>query len=500
MSLTGIPIARPRPVNEAPHDAVTLEALQQARLASEMAMWMVRQMERRDQGENAALGDVRAIAEDAWQRVALLEEDWRGSQAITPSLPAPGVAAVPVDLTGRDRKDFAFLYGQLGAIETASVPVAGGTMTGQLLFSTDSPLSFNGHYRVTTDNLGSPGHTASGPNWNLVDIPTVRTRLVMRDLGQLVVTIDHDSLPANGISHALQLVKMTNGAPAVGLGTGIQLFAEGAGGAVTNLGGIRSAFSDVTLGTEDAYTELLCVENGVVIQALRCTGDRRVLFLDANRLDMAPHIPPAVVANALVQMGDAGFTAGGGGTNFAGSSAGTYLGINTAAGVGGSFADWQVAGVYRTQFTKGGQHLQAFWDAGTTNIAAAMISEHRSSAAAGVGFGVGHDYYAQDDALTRIQVGAIQFPLITPTAGAATNAMVFATRIGGAFAERGRFNATGDFLAATKVLATGGLGIGNSVVATTLATPGTVSRRMEVFSAAGVSLGAIPIYPLGSFS
>ena len=42
-----------------------------------------------------------------------------------------------------------------------------------------------------------------------------------------------------------------------------------------------------------------------------------------------------------------------------------------------------------------------------------------------------------------------------------------------------------------KVVATGGIGVGNSAAATT---PGSVVRKMEVFSAAGVSLGFVPIY------
>jgi len=42
-----------------------------------------------------------------------------------------------------------------------------------------------------------------------------------------------------------------------------------------------------------------------------------------------------------------------------------------------------------------------------------------------------------------------------------------------------------------KVLTTAGLGVGNSVAATT---PGTVTKSIEVFDAAGVSLGFIAVY------
>ncbi len=50
---------------------------------------------------------------------------------------------------------------------------------------------------------------------------------------------------------------------------------------------------------------------------------------------------------------------------------------------------------------------------------------------------------------------------------------------------------TGDTAAAGKILTTGGLGVGNSAAATV---PGTVTRKMEVFDAAGASLGFIAIY------
>ena len=42
-----------------------------------------------------------------------------------------------------------------------------------------------------------------------------------------------------------------------------------------------------------------------------------------------------------------------------------------------------------------------------------------------------------------------------------------------------------------KVLSTAGLGVGNSAAATT---PGTVTKKIEVFDAAGVSLGFVAVY------
>jgi hypothetical protein len=42
-----------------------------------------------------------------------------------------------------------------------------------------------------------------------------------------------------------------------------------------------------------------------------------------------------------------------------------------------------------------------------------------------------------------------------------------------------------------KLIAFGGLGVGNAVAATT---PGSVTKKIEVFDAAGASLGFIPVY------
>jgi hypothetical protein len=50
---------------------------------------------------------------------------------------------------------------------------------------------------------------------------------------------------------------------------------------------------------------------------------------------------------------------------------------------------------------------------------------------------------------------------------------------------------TGDAKVTSKVLATGGLGVGNSASAST---PGTVVRKMQVFDASGASLGYVAIY------
>lgn len=55
--------------------------------------------------------------------------------------------------------------------------------------------------------------------------------------------------------------------------------------------------------------------------------------------------------------------------------------------------------------------------------------------------------------------------------------------------------ATGKFL-----IQAGGLGVPNRVAKTTLASPGTVTGAIEVFSAAGVSLGSVPVYSNISFS
>lgn len=55
-----------------------------------------------------------------------------------------------------------------------------------------------------------------------------------------------------------------------------------------------------------------------------------------------------------------------------------------------------------------------------------------------------------------------------------------------------RFNAGGGIdILHGKLTAVGGIGVGNSAVATT---PGTVTRKIEVFDASGASLGFVPVY------
>lgn len=69
---------------------------------------------------------------------------------------------------------------------------------------------------------------------------------------------------------------------------------------------------------------------------------------------------------------------------------------------------------------------------------------------------------------------------------------VHTTPIGGTTLTRAaKFKENGDFLSDQKVLATAGLGVGNSAAGSTL---GTVTKKMEVFDASGVSLGFVPIY------
>lgn len=51
--------------------------------------------------------------------------------------------------------------------------------------------------------------------------------------------------------------------------------------------------------------------------------------------------------------------------------------------------------------------------------------------------------------------------------------------------------ANGDLQPTGKILAAGGLGVGNSAAATT---PGSVVKKMQVFDASGTSLGFVPIY------
>ena len=53
------------------------------------------------------------------------------------------------------------------------------------------------------------------------------------------------------------------------------------------------------------------------------------------------------------------------------------------------------------------------------------------------------------------------------------------------------FGADGSTVLPGKALAAGGIGVGNSAAATT---PGTVTKKIEVFDASGISLGFIAVY------
>lgn len=137
------------------------------------------------------------------------------------------------------------------------------------------------------------------------------------------------------------------------------------------------------------------------------------------------------------------------------------------------------------------------------NAVAHGLQVRRQAGVAGgasVGFGTGIQFFAPGTNDVEVEVGNIQAELTSVTPGAVGSGLRFRAMLAGTNTEVFRSNSAGNMLASGKLLATGGLGAGNSAAATTLASPGTVTKRLEVFDTNGNSLGSVPIYANGSFS
>lgn len=84
---------------------------------------------------------------------------------------------------------------------------------------------------------------------------------------------------------------------------------------------------------------------------------------------------------------------------------------------------------------------------------------------------------------------------IDPLSGATANYGIFVANndsyLGGNLQINGTLNGVNNLIASGKVRATGGLGVGNSVAASTL---GAVIKKMQVFDAAGSPIGYVPVY------
>ena len=130
-----------------------------------------------------------------------------------------------------------------------------------------------------------------------------------------------------------------------------------------------------------------------------------------------------------------------------------------------------------------------------------QLSRVSSDTGAAVGFGTGVQVFLEDSAGTQIEAANLQVDLASVTPDACIARWVCRAMIGGsAGVDLWHTTSVGNLLGAFKILATGGLGAGNSVAATTLAAPGTVIARLPIFDAAGALLGSVPVYSAGSFS
>lgn len=121
--------------------------------------------------------------------------------------------------------------------------------------------------------------------------------------------------------------------------------------------------------------------------------------------------------------------------------------------------------------------------------------------AASIGFGTGIQFFAPGTNDVEVEVGNLQLELTSVTPGAVGSGIRLRAMLAGTNTEVLRSNSAGNILTPFKLLATTGLGVGNHTNVTTLAAPGTVVKRIEVFDDDGTtSLGSIAVYNNGSFS
>jgi hypothetical protein len=146
-------------------------------------------------------------------------------------------------------------------------------------------------------------------------------------------------------------------------------------------------------------------------------------------------VPAATTQRAVVNIGSVGFT--GGANHFVGNSAGTLLGLNSAAAFGGDLIVAQVGGANRMVLGNAGG-LSLFGgstitrtDAGTNNVLGALTLKHLTSATSAAGFGVQFQAFLEDDAGTEREAGNFQFRITDATAaGWGTNIGFFVYKAG----------------------------------------------------------------------
>lgn len=158
---------------------------------------------------------------------------------------------------------------------------------------------------------------------------------------------------------------------------------------------------------------------------------------------------------------------------------------------------------YPAKFLSIGQLQLNFKSAALADNAVAhgLQVRRQAATAAAVGFGSGIQVFLPDSAGTEVECANIQVDMASVTPAAVNSRLIFRGCIAGVVGtELFRTTSVGNFVGDFKILATGGLGSGGSVAATTLASPGTVIKRLPVYDETGALLGSVPIYSAGSFS
>ncbi len=391
---------------------------------------------------------------------------------------------------------FNFLYQALAntdAVANAALPLAGGTLTGFVRIN-NAPaydLSMDGRYAWSTDNTGSPPHTVTGPNLYLTDQIANQVRAKFNSLGEVAFFISDPSLVTNGVSHCLQLWGISGGGVGVGgFGTGVQIFLSDAAGVGQEAGNLQCWLTSNTAG---AISTAIALVN-------RVAGAGQVTLYGDPSGELRANAPAGYysVPRQASTASRPNFSSGVAGFN--GAAGGTHFGANQADFTN-VFLDFQVGGVSVYKITGPGQIISTFLDAVNNAPSFALRLGHQlSSGVPAAGFGAGLQVYGGDSTGAAVQIGSQRWIQSNATPGSVTSDWVLQTMQSGVLQDVAQTNDLLDFKGLHKVLAVSGLGAGNAVTKTTLATPGTVLKALEVFDANGNSIGSVPVYSNGAFS
>ncbi len=266
-------------------------------------------------------------------------QQFRQPQNLIPGGPAAGITSAghPDGLNlaswgATDAEGQAF-YGVLpsGAVPADTDTLAAltdvslsGTAQGDLLYRGAS--AWNNLPHGTAGQVLTTNGAAANPSWTTVTL-TPPTTLTLHDAQTNLETT------------FLSLTHSTSGTPAPGFGTGIEFGGDDSANVNRRMGRLVSDWLVATSGATISEMLLVAANGGSFVTALIADGNQLVTFPGTA---YHPRAPVASANVAAVQIGDGGFA--GGGTNFAGAAAGTYLAVNAASGGTAALIDLQVGG------------------------------------------------------------------------------------------------------------------------------------------------------------